>query len=61
MFLLLNITNRERLQVYIHKRNYPSELPDEHEFAVGDLPDHVLQRMFQMYYMKEMYQDANPF
>ena len=61
LFLLLNVSNRKRLQVYIHKRNYPTELIDEHEFAVGDIPEHVIKRMFQMYYMKEMYQDANPF
>ena len=61
LFLLLNVSNRKRLQVYIHKRNYPSELADEHEYAAGDIPNHILQRMFQMYYMKEMYQDANPF
>ena len=58
---MLNVSNRKRVQIYVHKRNYPSFELDEHEFAVGNIPDELLKRMFKMYYMKEMYSEANPF
>ena len=61
LFLLLNVSNRKRVQIYVHKKNYPSVEIDEHEFAVGNIPDEILKRMFKMYYMKEMYSEANPF
>ena len=61
MLLLLNVSNRKDLQIYIHSRSYPSDLFGEHEYALGDIPEHVIRAMFQNYYMKEMYHDANPF
>ena len=44
--------------MFVHRRNYPSIEADEHEFAVGDIPDEALRRMFEMYYMKEVYSMA---
>lgn len=49
------------LQVYIHTKSYPSNLITEHEYAVGDIPEDVLRETFKNEYMKQMYQDANPF
>ena len=42
LFLLLNVSNRKRVQIYVHKKNYPSVEIDEHEFAVGNIPDEIL-------------------
>ena len=39
------------LQVYIHKNSYPSDLFNEHDYALGDIPEHVLRAMYQNYYM----------
>lgn len=61
MLLLLNVSNRKHLQIYVHKNSYPSDIFTEHEYALGDVPEHVLRAMFQNYYMREMYHDANPF
>ena len=61
MLLLLNISKKEDLQVYIHKNSYPSDLFNEHDYALGDIPEHVLRAMYQNYYMREMYHDATPF
>ncbi len=61
MLLLLNISKRKDLQVYIHKNSYPSEVFQEHEYALGDIPEHVLRAIFRNYYMREMYHDATPF
>lgn len=61
MLLLLNVSKKKDLQIYIHKASYPSDLHMEHEYALGDIPEHVLRAMFQNYYMREMYHDANPF
>ena len=38
LLLLLNISNRKHLQVYIHKNSYPSQTVLEHEYAIGDIP-----------------------
>ena len=61
MLLLLNVSKRNDLQVYIHKNSYPSDLFNEHDYALGDIPEHVLRAMYQNYYMREMYHDATPF
>ena len=61
MLLLLRVSKRKDLQIYIHKNSYPSDLFQEHDYALGDIPEHVIRAMYQNYYMKEMYHDANPF
>ena len=60
-FFLLNLSNRKDIAVYIHRKNYPSESEDEHEYALGQVPDKVLKRMFNMHYMREQFQMANPY
>ena len=61
MLLLLRISKRKDLQIYISKNSYPSDLFREHDYALGDVPEHVLRAMYQNYYIKEMFHDANPF
>ena len=61
LLLLLNVSQRQNLQIYIHKNSYPSQDFSEHEYAVGDIPEHVLRAIFRNYYMREMYHDATPF
>ena len=61
MLLLLNVSKKKDLQIYMHSRSYPSDHFNEHEYALGDIPEHVIRAMFKNYYMKEMYHDANPF
>ena len=61
MLLLLNVSKKKDLQVYMHCKSYPSDLFNEHDYALGDIPEHVLRHMFQNYYMREMYHDATPF
>ena len=54
LLLLLNVTNRKNLQVYVHRKNYPSQLEGEFTFAAGDLPDQVLQQFKNMYLMAQL-------
>ena len=61
MLLLLNISKRKDLQVYVHRAAYPSHVFNDHEYALGDIPEHALRAIYKNYYMKEMYHDANPF
>ena len=61
LFLLLNVSNRKRLSVYINRKNYPSQSTEEHAYAVGDIPEDILKSVFKMHYMKELLEDANPF
>ena len=46
MLLLLNVSKRKDLQIYMHSRSYPSDLFNEHEYALGDIPEHVIRAMF---------------
>ena len=61
LLLLLNVSKKKDLQIFIHKTSYPSELRNEYDYALGDVPEHVLKAMSLNYYMKEMYHDASPF
>ena len=63
MLLLLNVSKKKDLTIYMHRNRYPSELKDEHEYAVGDIPKHMLHAMLEHTYlrMREVYIDANPF
>ena len=60
-FFLLNVSKRKDISIYIHRKSYPSEAEDEHEYALGEIPEKVLQRMFKMHYMRELFQMANPY
>lgn len=40
--LLLNVSRKNNLRVFIHKKSYPSQLFNEHEYALGDLPADIL-------------------
>ena len=55
------MSTKKNLQVYIGSQNYPSETGDEYDYAVGDIPDALLRKVCTKYYMKELYQAANPF
>ena len=60
LLLLLNVSTKKNLQVYIGSTNYPSEKTD-YDYAVGDIPDSSLKDICTKYYMRELYQAANPF
>ena len=61
LLLLLNLSKRKDLQVYIHHAAYPSIAINEHDYSLGDLPDNILRSMFKNYYMREALNDSNPF
>lgn len=61
MQLLLNISKRKDVQVYIHRAAYPSHIFNDHEYALGNIKPHTLMAIHKNYYMREMYHDANPF
>ena len=45
LLLLLNVSNKTDLQIYMHGNRYPSAKHDEHLYAIGDLPKPLLQDM----------------
>ena len=53
--LLLNISKRKDLQIYIHRIEYPSDQFMDYEYALGDIPPHVMSNLSKVVYMKEMY------
>ena len=42
--LLLNVSNRTKLQVYVHLHGLPDEY--NHYYPLGDVPQHVLKKLF---------------
>ena len=57
----LNLSTKKHLQVYIDKNRYPSAESNEHNYAIGDLPDSLLKVMGQKTGMLEIMQDLSPF
>ena len=39
---LLKISQKQNLQVYMNKKGYPSSLPNQNTYALGDIPDQVI-------------------
>mmetsp|Transcript_36906 Transcript_36906/g.48500 ORF Transcript_36906/g.48500 Transcript_36906/m.48500 type:complete len:224 (+) Transcript_36906:560-1231(+) len=61
LLLLLNISKKKDLEIYVHSQAYPTSEFNEHGYALGDVPEFVIRSIFKNYYMREMYHDANPF
>ena len=43
LLLLLNVSKKENLQVFINKQVYPGELNGEYNFVAGDLSDQIIK------------------
>ena len=61
VFLLLNVSVKEGIQVYISSKEYPSEAKGEHVYAVGDVPSHVIAEYPNMYLMSQVFREAITF
>lgn len=44
--ILLNVSERSKLQLFLHWTNYPSEKASEHEYCFGNVPDELLKSLF---------------
>ena len=42
--LLLNVSNRTKLQVYVHFHSFPDQT--SHYYPLGDVPESVLKALF---------------
>ena len=61
MQFLLKVSQKENLQIYLHKERYPGQASYEHSHAVGDLPEQVLLNMQSKGTMLDIVQDMTPF
>ena len=59
--LLLNISKKSDLQVFIGSKKYPGRASDDYDYSVGDIDESDVERICTMYYMREFYQSATPF
>ena len=47
LLVLLNVSERKKLQVFLHTKPYPSAKTHEHELCLGDVPDELLANLFK--------------
>ena len=57
--LLLNISNKSRLQVYLHIHPFPDEI--NHHYPLGDLPFNVLKELFKATRKMHIFEDSMPY
>ena len=53
LLLLLNVTNKSGIQVYINKQEYPTPEKDMHLYAFGDVPNQIIQQFPSMHLMNK--------
>jgi len=57
--LLLNVSNRKRLQVYVHNHTFPDR--NNHYYPLGDVGKKALQELFKSRKKMEVFEDSSPF
>ena len=57
--LLLNVSNRTKLQVYVHLHPFPDE--KNHHYPLGDVPDYALKALFKASLKMEIFEDSSPY
>ena len=57
--LLLNVSNRTRLQVYVHLHPFPDHT--YHHYPLGDVPDKALKALFKNTGKMEVFEDSTAY
>lgn len=57
--VLLNLSNRSKLQVYVGSSPFPDET--KHEYPLGDVPRKVLKALFKNSLKMEIFEDSSPY
>ena len=56
---LLNVSNRKRLQVYLHLHDFPDET--YFQYPLGDVPKYSLAVLFKQALRMEIFEDSSPY
>jgi len=59
--ILLNISERSKVQVYLHWSRYPSAKLDQHYLCLGDLPAQVIQKMLSNQAQMDSFTEEAPY
>ena len=59
--ILLNISERSKVQVYLHWSHYPSAKLGQHDVCLGDLPAQVLQKMLSNQAQMDQFTEEAPY
>ena len=57
--LLLNVSNRTKLQVYLHLHPFPDET--SHHYPLGDVPQKALKDLFNTARKMQIFEDSSPY
>lgn len=57
--LLLNVSNRTKLQVYVHVHPFPDST--YHHYPLGNVPKSALAVLFKQSLKMEIFEDSTPF
>ena len=61
LVFLLNVTDRTKLQVYLHDKPEPGPSLPDHSFPLGDAPYAVLEAFFVPSIKLSLFEDTFPF
>lgn len=61
LLILVNLSKKKHLEVYIGKNNYANSNIEEHLLAVGNIPRQIIELSQQRVSMLELLQDLTPF
>mmetsp|Transcript_39918 Transcript_39918/g.52235 ORF Transcript_39918/g.52235 Transcript_39918/m.52235 type:complete len:133 (-) Transcript_39918:44-442(-) len=57
--VLLNVSNRKKLQVYVHLHAFPDRT--YHQYPLGNAPKEALAALFKQSLRMEVFEDSTPF
>ena len=61
LLILVNLSERKRLAVYLHWTNYPSANKNEHDYCLGALPSEPLSKLLADPARMELFTEEVPF
>lgn len=59
--ILLNVSQKSKLQLFLHWTNYPSANKDEHDICLGNAPTEAFKAMLSNERKLDMFLEESPF
>ena len=61
LMILLNVSQKSKVQLFLHWTNYPSANKDEHDICLGNAPTEALKMMLSSERKLDMFLEESPF
>jgi hypothetical protein len=61
LMILLNVSERSKLQLYLHWTNYPSAKTSQHDYCLGAVQEEPLRKMLSDRFKTEIFVEESPY